>query len=179
MNRNRTVAISILFGLLLGFVAARFADDGMQAAYAEKSPAAEARVAPKSAVPGQAQTSSTKALANRDVYYPGTEELDPDEIRLIAAGTGMPGARRGQAATCFLIELGNTGHEQEAMLLCCCYIDGLAGHLYWPDPASHQNFVRAFRDFSPHEFLSRIHPKQLYDAIAGLPGKRAQEATSA
>lgn len=44
---------------------------------------------------------------DRYVYYPGTEPLARDEIRLIAAGTGLPAARRGQAATCFLVELGN------------------------------------------------------------------------
>ncbi len=47
------------------------------------------------------------AVDNRYVYYPGTEELGDDEIRMIACGTGMPGARRGQAATCFLVELGD------------------------------------------------------------------------
>jgi len=30
-----------------------------------------------------------------------------DEIRVIACGTGMPSARRSQAATCFLVELGD------------------------------------------------------------------------
>jgi ribonuclease Z len=44
---------------------------------------------------------------HRYVYYPGTEELGSDEIRLIALGTGMPLARRSQAATCWLVELGN------------------------------------------------------------------------
>ena len=44
---------------------------------------------------------------DRYVYYPGTEALDKDEIRVIACGTGLPAARRGQAATCFLIEAGN------------------------------------------------------------------------
>jgi ribonuclease Z len=44
---------------------------------------------------------------DRYVYYPGTEVLAEDEIRVIACGTGMPAARRGQAATCFLVELGN------------------------------------------------------------------------
>ncbi len=44
---------------------------------------------------------------DRYAYYPGTEELGPEEIRVIAAGTGMPSARRSQAATCFLVELGN------------------------------------------------------------------------
>jgi ribonuclease Z len=44
---------------------------------------------------------------DRYVYYPGTEELGKDEIRLVALGTGMPLARRSQAATCWLVELGN------------------------------------------------------------------------
>jgi ribonuclease Z len=44
---------------------------------------------------------------DRYVYYPGTEVLASDEARIIACGTGMPAARRGQAAACFLVELGN------------------------------------------------------------------------
>ena len=51
--------------------------------------------------------STTGTAPDRYVYYPGTEELKPDEIRLFACGTGMPAARRDQAATCFLVELGN------------------------------------------------------------------------
>ncbi len=47
------------------------------------------------------------AAPDRYVYYPGTEPLAKDEIRVIAAGTGMPAARRAQAATCFLVETGN------------------------------------------------------------------------
>ena len=46
-------------------------------------------------------------VSNSFQYFPGTEALEPDEIRVTACGTGMPAARRGQAATCFLIELGN------------------------------------------------------------------------
>jgi ribonuclease Z len=49
----------------------------------------------------------TGTAPDRYVYYPGTEELAKDEIRVIACGTGLPAARRGQAATCFLIEAGN------------------------------------------------------------------------
>ena len=51
--------------------------------------------------------SPVKALAKRDAYYPGTEDLSPDEMRVIACGTGMPNARPKQAAACFLVELGN------------------------------------------------------------------------
>lgn len=51
--------------------------------------------------------SPTKALADRDVYFPGTEDLKPHEMRVTALGTGMPSARPKQAAACFLVELGN------------------------------------------------------------------------
>lgn len=40
-------------------------------------------------------------------YYPGTEKLGAKEMRVIACGTGMPIPRKSQAATCFLVELGN------------------------------------------------------------------------
>ncbi len=56
---------------------------------------------------GGVVTKPTGTAPNRYVYYPGTETLAEQEIRLIACGTGMPAARRGQAATCFLAELGN------------------------------------------------------------------------
>ena len=52
-------------------------------------------------------SSATKALPERDVYYPGSEDLAPDEMRVVACGTGMPNARPKQAAACFLVELGN------------------------------------------------------------------------
>jgi ribonuclease Z len=52
-------------------------------------------------------TSPTGIAPNRYVYDPGTEELGPDEIRVIACGTGMPTARRAQAAAAFVVELGN------------------------------------------------------------------------
>lgn len=44
---------------------------------------------------------------DRDFYAPNSEALAPDEIRIIACGTGMPTPRPAQAAACFLMELGN------------------------------------------------------------------------
>jgi len=52
------------------------------------------------------QYSPVKARA-RDFYTPNSEDLAPDEMRLIACGTGMPTARPKQAASCWLLELGN------------------------------------------------------------------------
>ncbi len=56
---------------------------------------------------GGTVTSSTGTAPDRYVYYPGTEDLGADEIRVIACGTGMPTARRAQAAAAFVVELGN------------------------------------------------------------------------
>ena len=50
---------------------------------------------------------ATAAVDPRDVYYPGSEALAPDEFRVVACGTGMPNARPKQAAACWLVELGN------------------------------------------------------------------------
>lgn len=44
---------------------------------------------------------------DRDYYSPNSEDLGPDEMRLTACGTGMPTARPKQAASCWLLELGN------------------------------------------------------------------------
>jgi ribonuclease Z len=43
----------------------------------------------------------------REAYFPNSESLAPDEMRVIACGTGMPTTRAAQAAACFLVELGN------------------------------------------------------------------------
>jgi ribonuclease Z len=90
----------------------------------------------------EAQASPVKALSERDVYYPGSEDLAPDEMRVIACGTGMPNARPKQAAACFLVELGNgdkfifdigTGSAERisAMKIPYDYLDKIfIGHLH-------------------------------------------------
>ena len=56
---------------------------------------------------GGVVTDPTGTAPDRYVYYPGTEALAEDEIRIIACGTGMPDQRQAQASACFLFELGN------------------------------------------------------------------------
>ncbi len=51
--------------------------------------------------------SRTGPYPSQDAYYPGTETLASDEMRVIACGTGMPTPRLKQAAACFIVELGN------------------------------------------------------------------------
>ena len=50
---------------------------------------------------GGKMKSPTGIVEDRYAYYPGTEELKPDEIRLIACGTGMPTAVPGHSGTHF------------------------------------------------------------------------------
>lgn len=42
-----------------------------------------------------------------EYYIPGREDLAADEMRISACGSGNPPVRRGQGATCWLVELGN------------------------------------------------------------------------
>ena len=43
----------------------------------------------------------------RDSYFPNTERLGADEIRVISLGTGNPNFRRSQASPSWLVEVGN------------------------------------------------------------------------
>jgi len=54
-----------------------------------------------------APQASAAMARDRDFYSPNSEDLAPDEMRLIACGTGMPTARPKQAASCWVLELGN------------------------------------------------------------------------
>jgi ribonuclease Z len=53
------------------------------------------------------QLSPVKAREDRDAYFPNTEDLGPNEMRVISLGTAMPFQRPAQAAPSFLVELGN------------------------------------------------------------------------
>ncbi len=65
-------------------------------------------MAPDFAVAAGGKVQGPNAVAPaRYVYYPGAEVLAKSEIRVSACGSGLPAARRGQAATCFLVETGN------------------------------------------------------------------------
>ena len=90
--------------------------------------------------------SPTGVAPDRYVYYPGAEELKPDEIRLIACGAGVSSSRRSQAATCFLVEL----------------YDGQK-FLFDIGSGSHANLQALMipSDFLTKIFLTRLHNRPL------------------
>jgi ribonuclease Z len=96
MSFRKAAIATILAGGLLG-AAALTLDVDIRLKEAWAAPAA----------PSSGEWSPTRPRPTFDVYYPGTEALAPDEMRVIACGTGMPMPRLKQAAACFLIELGN------------------------------------------------------------------------
>ncbi len=84
------LSLIVLLGYFLGYSDGRNGRDFLTKAYADSA----SEVSPVDA-------------RSRDAYYPNSENLAPDEMRVIACGTGMPTTRAAQAAACFLVELGN------------------------------------------------------------------------
>ena len=94
MKRPGTLAF-VVFVFATGAIAGLLASQSSSVALAQ-----EDSILPSAPRP-------TEALTDRDVYYPGSEALGSDEMRVICLGSGMPNARPKQAAACFLVELGN------------------------------------------------------------------------
>ncbi len=107
MNSKRRSAMLILAGVAVGFVIAYATIKSSDRALASTEPTAASRQGAPASGDRSRLLDPNGTVDNAYVYYPGTEELAPDEIRIIACGTGMPAARRGQAAACFVVELGN------------------------------------------------------------------------
>jgi len=64
-------------------------------------------IVPIDALLASAAQSPIERSTNLDMYFPGTEDLAANEMRVVSCGTGMPAQRKSQAATCWLVELGN------------------------------------------------------------------------
>ena len=92
MNR-KIVLVAAVALILSGFLLGRYGADPVEMASADED--------------STAKPSPVKPVADRDMYYPGSEALGPNEMRVVACGTGMPNARPKQAAACWLVELGN------------------------------------------------------------------------
>jgi hypothetical protein len=128
--------------------------------------------------------SPTGTSPNRDVYYPGTEALAPDEMRVIACGSGMPMPRLKQAAACMLVELGNgdkfifdmgTGSMERlyALGIPLDYLDKVfLTHLH----ADHMGDLPAFYIYGPQNNRSVPHVCGVREVVArvlnGAPRQR-------
>ena len=108
--RSRGGILGILFvGIVIGYVIARSNTPSLSSADAREVDKKKESQTDKKAGSAKATppASPVKANSDRDMYYPGTEDLAANEMRVTACGTGMPNARPKQAAACWLVELGN------------------------------------------------------------------------
>ncbi len=111
MSRRSTTRFSILgllaTGFAFGYIVACNRTESPKPVVAENVVDEEEAAATEVTFRPDASATRANPASERDAYFPGTEDLGPDEMRIIACGTGMPTARPKQAATCFLVELGN------------------------------------------------------------------------
>jgi len=134
-------------------------------------------------VPAEARAASpVEALEERDIYSPGTEDLGPDEMRIVALGTGMPSARPKQAAACFLVELGNGDkflfdlgsgcHERlAAQKIPYDYLDKVfLGHLH----VDHMGDLPTF--WLGGTVMNRLTPLRIWGPSGGTPELGTQHA---
>jgi len=70
-----------------------------------------------------------------------------------------------------LLELNKKGYEEEALLLCCCYIEAM-GNLYFRDGGREYNFYRALKNFGEEEVFTYIHLKQLWIGLRSAKSLR-------
>ena len=96
-------AATIIFAVVGFLLGSQYSPNGTDLLLVSEAHAQE----PGEPTRAAARYSRTDAVKDRSVYYPGTEDLDPDEMRVIACGSGMPVPSLNQGAACFLVELGN------------------------------------------------------------------------
>ena len=70
-----------------------------------------------------------------------------------------------------LLKLKKLGCEEEALLLCCCYIEAM-GNLYFRGGGRQLNFYRILKNFGGEEVLMYIHPKQLWIGLRSAKNLR-------
>jgi hypothetical protein len=65
----------------------------------------------------------------------------------------------------FLKELYNGNHTDEALMLCCCYIEALGNRQYNNLNKNAKNYYRILVEFSGNNIFALVHPKQLKNVL--------------
>ena len=107
--KSRLTIITIIAGLVLfaSIIYMKGVFDGRSGKSLSLTATAKANKSNEKPSPEAKTHSPVGTVPDRDIYFPGTEPLNPNEMRITALGTGQPSVRPKQAAACFLVELGN------------------------------------------------------------------------
>ncbi len=103
-NKRSAIIVVLVIGVIIGFFITARLDYQPWATAATPTVAAAAATAnvPLGRTPGPIVDGQYPAS-----YFPNTELLGDDEMRITALGTGMPNMTRAAASISFLVELGN------------------------------------------------------------------------
>jgi len=106
MFSKMTIAriVFLAVGVAIGIVVAR---DLVHQAQAEESLPAVSTAGASANTPLGRKPTAIIAGQYPASYFPNTELLGADEMRITALGTGMPNLTRAAASICYLVELGN------------------------------------------------------------------------
>lgn len=66
----------------------------------------------------------------------------------------------------FLEELNRTGHRNEALLLCCCYIEALGSRQSSEPKSKAKNYCSILVQYGENEIWSMLHPKQIQAVLS-------------
>jgi len=61
----------------------------------------------------------------------------------------------------FLKELNEGDHKDEALMLCCCYIEALGSRQYHESDRKAKNYSRILEEYGGNYIFALVHPKQL------------------
>jgi len=65
----------------------------------------------------------------------------------------------------FLKELHKGSHIDEALMLCCCYIEALGSRHYHDSNRKAKNYYRILVEYSENRIFALVHPKQLKNIL--------------
>ncbi len=109
-SKYATLAV-LIFGIVLGCVLAKTGGGPEPSAMAAGAAPGAAQGGPTKGdlgyLPGGRALQEIRDGRYPTTYFPNTEKLGADEMRVTALGTGMPTQTPTNAAACFLVELGN------------------------------------------------------------------------
>lgn len=66
----------------------------------------------------------------------------------------------------FLKDMNEGGHRDEALMLCCCYIEALGSRQYHESERKAKNYSRILEEHGGNDIFALVHPKQLNQVLA-------------
>lgn len=67
----------------------------------------------------------------------------------------------------FLKQLHQDGHRDEALMLCCCYIEAIGSRKHYQSDRKAKNYAKILEEESGNPLFSLVHPQQILCVLKG------------